>query len=115
MSIAEITLMRGAGVDFIFVQGILNLVRKNTGREAGDNFLDLVLVRGMKDIVVDQDIVAQEGQLNNRNLQQSQKPSINQRYLVFHVLEETTDYHDHQIPCDRRSVIRRTYQVQQGE
>lgn len=63
MSIPEITLMWGASVNFIFVQGVLDLVREDTSREARDDLLNLVLVGGMKDIVIDQDVVAEEGQL----------------------------------------------------
>lgn len=39
------------------------LIREDAGRQAGDDFGDFVLVGTVQDIIVDQQVLAKEGQL----------------------------------------------------
>lgn len=66
MGIAKVTLMRGARVDLELVEGVLDFVGEDACGEARDDLLDLGLMRGFEDVVVDQDIVAQEGELQKK-------------------------------------------------
>ena len=63
MRVPEVTLVRESEVDLSLVERVLDLVGVDTGGEAGDDFLAPELMRGMEDVVVDQDVVAQEVKL----------------------------------------------------
>ena len=69
MSVSEVTLVREAEVDLGLIQWVGDLVGKDTCREARDDLLDASFMRRVQDIVVDEDVVTEEGK------------------LVFHVLE----------------------------
>ena len=61
--VAKVAVVWQAEVDLSLVERVLDLVGVDTGGEAGDDFLALELMRGMEDVVVDQDVVAQEVKL----------------------------------------------------
>jgi hypothetical protein len=63
MRVAKVALMRGPGVDLVLIQGVLDLIREDTRRKARDDLCRATLVRGFEDVVVDEEIVAQEGEL----------------------------------------------------
>ena len=60
MRVTEVGLMREAEVDLGLVQGVLDLVRVDTRGEARDDLFALELVRGVQDVVVDEDVVSKE-------------------------------------------------------
>ena len=62
--IAEVGVMWRAEVYLGLIQWVCNLVRKDTRGETADDFAHAVVVRGVKYIVVDEDVVAQEVELN---------------------------------------------------
>lgn len=55
-------------MNFILVQRILDLVWKDTSRETRYEFLNLVFICGVENVVVNQDIVAKKGQLIDSNV-----------------------------------------------
>ena len=61
--VAEVAFVREPEVDLGLVERVLDFVRVHTGREAGDDLLHLELVRGVEDVIVDEDVVAQEVEL----------------------------------------------------
>lgn len=63
MGIAKVTFVRRSSMDFVLVQRIFYLVREDTGGETRDDLLGTSLVSTLQDIVVDQEIVSQEGKL----------------------------------------------------
>lgn len=73
MGISKVTLMRWPKVDFGLVERIVNLVREDAGGETRDELGDFVLMRGLEDVVVYEEVLAEEVE------------------LVFHVLEEAAD------------------------
>ena len=73
VGVSEVGLMRGSEVDLCLVEGVLYLVGEDAGGEAGYELADLVLVGGLEHVVVDEQVVPQEGQ------------------LLTHVAEKTTD------------------------
>ena len=58
--------MREAEVDLGLVEGVLDLVRVDTRREARNDLFALELVRGVQDVVVDEDVVPEEVELHTR-------------------------------------------------
>jgi len=62
------------------VERVLDLIGEDTGGEARDELGDLVLVRGFEDVVVDEEVVAEEGE------------------LLSHVSEETSDWEGEERP-----------------
>jgi hypothetical protein len=60
VSVTEITLVRGAYVNIIFIDGVLDFVGENTCGEAGDELFRLVHVRRVEHVVVDEHIFPQE-------------------------------------------------------
>ena len=64
--VTEVTVVRQAQVDLGLVQGVLDLVGVDASGETGDDLLDLELVRGVQDVVVDEDVVPEEVELHTR-------------------------------------------------
>lgn len=64
--ITKVTLVRRPGVDLIFVQGVLDLVGEDASRKTGDELRCVVGVGGVQDVVVDEDVVSEEGELVQR-------------------------------------------------
>lgn len=50
-------------MDFSLVQGIGDLIREDAGGEAGDDFFGAGGVGGIENIVVDEGVIAVEGEL----------------------------------------------------
>lgn len=63
MSVAEVALMRRSAVDLGLVQRVLDLVGEDASRKTRDNLLGSFDVCSLKNVVVDQEIVAQERKL----------------------------------------------------
>ena len=55
--------MRRSEVDLALIERVLDLVGEDAGGETRDELLRLVLVRRVQDVVVDQDVLAEEGEL----------------------------------------------------
>lgn len=51
-------------MDFSLIQGVCDLVREDAGRQAGYNLLGLLEMCGVKDVVVDKEVVAEKRGLN---------------------------------------------------
>lgn len=92
MCVAEVALVGRATVNFVLVQGVLDLIWKDTSREAGDKFLNLVFIRGMENVVVNQNVVTKEGQLIHHEVNQYSVFGALRTCLVLHVLEEPANY-----------------------
>lgn len=73
MRVAKVAVVRRAQMNLVFVQRIFDLVGEHASRQAGDELLHMGLVRCLEDVIVDSNVVAQEGQ------------------LVLHILEEASD------------------------
>lgn len=63
MRIAKVALVRRAEVDLRLVERVLDFVRKDACREAGDDLVGFVRVRRAEDVVVYQRVVAEEREL----------------------------------------------------
>ena len=63
MRVSEVTLMRETEVDLGLIQWVGDLVGEDTCREARDDLLDASFMRRVQDIVVDEDVVAEEREL----------------------------------------------------
>jgi hypothetical protein len=63
MGIAKVAFMGWAIVDLGLVEWVGNLVGENTGREAGDHFGNIGLVRSMQNVVVNECVVPKEREL----------------------------------------------------
>lgn len=50
-------------MDLGLIEGISDLVRKDTGRKARDDFRDVGFMRSVQDVVVDEYVVAEERKL----------------------------------------------------
>ena len=61
--IAEVALVRQAEVDLGLIEGVRNLVGEDTRRETRDDLLDAGLVCDVQDVVVDEHVVTEEGEL----------------------------------------------------
>lgn len=77
-------------VNFVLVQRVFNLVREDACGQTRDQLLGLVGIRGMQNIVVDQDIFSKEGQLQIHG-SATNIIRLYWSHLIFHVLEQTTD------------------------
>ena len=58
MCIPKVTFVRQSAVDFCFVKRICYFIWEYAGREARDDFHRFMLIGGMKDVVVDEDVVS---------------------------------------------------------
>lgn len=63
MRIPKIALMRRARVDLGLVERVGDFVGEDAGGEAGDDLFGFDLVGGVQNVVVDEDVVAEEGEL----------------------------------------------------
>jgi hypothetical protein len=63
MSISKVTLVRQSQMYLAFVERVCDLVGENACREAGYEFLDAGDVRCPEDVVVDEGVIAVEGEL----------------------------------------------------
>jgi hypothetical protein len=77
-------------MDLVLIQRVFDLVGEYTCRQTGDKLLSFVRVRGVKNVIVDQDVVAEESQLqrSSANLKTHNQSCS---YLVFHVFEQASD------------------------
>jgi hypothetical protein len=50
-------------VNFILIQRIFHLIRKDASRQARDKLFRLVGIRGMQNVIVDKDIFSEECKL----------------------------------------------------
>ena len=64
MRVAEVALMGEAEMNLGLVQRVFHLVGVDTGGQAGNDLLALELVSSVEDIVINEDVVAQEVKLN---------------------------------------------------
>ena len=61
--VPKVTLVRETEVDLGLIQWVGDLVGEDTCREARDDLLDASFMRRVQDIVVDEDVVAEEREL----------------------------------------------------
>lgn len=73
VGVSEVALMGRSQMDLGLVERVVDLVGEDAGRETRDELDDLVLMRGLENVVVDEEVVAKEGR------------------LLSHVSEETSD------------------------
>ena len=66
--VAEVGFVREAEVDLRLIERVFDLVRIYAGGEAGNDFLYFELMRGVQDVVVDEDVVPQEVELPGPSL-----------------------------------------------
>lgn len=63
MGVAKVTFMRGATVDFALVEGVRHLIGEHACRQTRDDLFHVMLVGRVQYIIIDEDVIAQEGQL----------------------------------------------------
>lgn len=74
VSVTEVALVGRTEMDLGLVKRVLDLIGEDTGGETRDELGDLVLVGGFEDVVVDEEVITEEGE------------------LLSHVSEKTSDW-----------------------
>lgn len=57
MCVAKVTFVRQPTVNFCFVERVFYFIREYAGREARYDLLRIMLIGGMENIVVDEDVI----------------------------------------------------------